>query len=119
MKIRGCQNYSSKGIQTRIASGSVEGLTTVYIHLDRDYYEISTKPLNVKVAVQTTWQGSRSGGCNPRSESHSGSGISESGTSNLVGKARYGPRKDVLSGSTTKKDGTTVSTITWNLRFCE
>lgn len=104
------------------ASGSTQGLATVYIYLDKDYYKISIHPITVKTTLLTTAESSLSGGCPGQkpSPSTSATTTTEYGGSDITGKAAYGRDQNPLSGSDTKtsNDGGTVTTITWNLRRC-
>ena len=120
-KKAGVRQYSSGGTQTTTASGNTQATSTVYIYLDKDYYTISVKPLNVNATLQTTHESSFSGGCpgQKAAPSTSHSSTTEYVGEDITGKAPYGRDQNTLSGSDSHTDSSgTVRTITWNLRRC-
>ena len=117
--------WSSQRVETRYESGSAQDRTTVNIVLEKDGYKISVSPFDVPTTSESSTQtsgraciGNHPGTFPVQSYSQSSSGKS-GGYSYIVGKGKYGPDRNVLSGSSTEKSITgTVTTITWNLRRC-
>ena len=121
---RGPQNYSSRRTQTSYGSGTAQGTTSVSIYLDKDYYQISVKPVPVKTIRYSTLTLSSPGMPVKKPISHNNSGPTEYDGLGFTGKASYGDDRNVLSGSDSKTDdygdgSKVVRTMTWKLRRCE
>lgn len=117
----GWHSFSNRYTITDYGSGNVQGISKISISIyPNGNYKVSVKPLTVETTKQRSENGSFSGHCDPKVQSPTSQSFpTKYSGPYIVGEGSYGANRDVLSGSTTNRSGTRVTTINWNLRRCK